>query len=203
VRTIEFPQARIIYWEAGEHIPQKQTLVLKFPDGHCYNYEVENFNLLSHSVEELEERGMVILLPFYVLKMRKQVEAAATDIERKKLSVPLRKLLDELAATADACKQKGAIGTEDARDIIRGLDKLYCELYSPYKELAEEDSMLKEYLFEPTKNIVDRTRAEERLEIARNLLTLGDSPERVAKGTGLSLAKVKALLKTSKVKKSA
>jgi hypothetical protein len=42
------------------------------------------------------------------------------------------------------------------------------------------------------------------LEIARNLLADGLSPERVARNTGLPLAKVKALLKTTvKMKQSA
>jgi hypothetical protein len=42
--------------------------------------------------------------------------------------------------------------------------------------------------------------AQASLKIARNLLADGDSPERVAKNTGLPIAKVKALLKTTKVK---
>jgi hypothetical protein len=139
------------------------------------------------------------LLPFYVLKLREQVQKASPGIERKKLSVPLRTLLDELAERANVCKKKGAIDETDACDIIKGLDKLYCELYSQYKELAEEDSMLREYLFEPTKDILDRKTTE----IARNFLADGDSPERVSRNTGLSIDKVKAMLKTTKVKQSA
>jgi hypothetical protein len=44
---------------------------------------------------------------------------------------------------------------------------------------------------------------EKALEIAKNLLADGFSPERVAKATELPLAKVKALLKTTKVKQPA
>jgi hypothetical protein len=41
------------------------------------------------------------------------------------------------------------------------------------------------------------------LEIAKKSLALGDSPERAAELTGLPLRKVKALLKTVKMKQSA
>jgi hypothetical protein len=44
---------------------------------------------------------------------------------------------------------------------------------------------------------------EKSLEIARNMLADGLSPERVAKNADLPLAKVKALLKTTKVKQIA
>jgi hypothetical protein len=50
---------------------------------------------------------------------------------------------------------------------------------------------------------VARTKVENSIEIARSYLADGDSPERVAKNTGLPLAKVKSLLKTTKVKQSA
>jgi hypothetical protein len=166
---------------------------------------------LAHSVKQLEKKGLTILLPFYILKLREEVEKAAPGIERKKLSVPLRKLLDELAATVDVCKQKGAIDEKDVHGIIKALDFLYQELYSQYKELAQEDSMLKEKLFETGQDIAHRAerRGERRanaqasLKIAKNLLALGDSPERVTKATGLPLAKVKALLKTTKMKQIA
>jgi hypothetical protein len=54
---------------------------LKVPGKPSYDYEVENFNLLAHSVKELEKKGLAILLPFYVLKLREQVEKAAPGLE--------------------------------------------------------------------------------------------------------------------------
>jgi hypothetical protein len=177
----------------------------------AYDYEVENFNMLAYSVKQLEKKGLTILLPFYIMKLREQAKKAAPGIERKKLSVPLRKLLDELVITVDVCKQKGTIDEKDVHGIIKALDFLYHELYSQYKELAQEDSMLRDKLFETGQDIEDRAerrgarRANEQkaLKIARNLLADGDSPEKVARNTGLSLAKVKTLLETTKVKQSA
>jgi hypothetical protein len=197
IRTIEFPHARIIYLEGTEKTPQKQTLHLKFPDGSCYNYEVAIFNPLQHSVKELEKKGMAILLPFYVLKLRKQVEKAASGTERKKLSAKMLKLLDELYEAVGNCEQKGQIDEQDALDVLRGLVRLHKELFGKYDEFVEENTMATEKYVRYSTIIME----EYGLKIARNLLNDGDSPERVARNTGLPLRKVKALLKTAATEK--
>jgi hypothetical protein len=177
---------------------------LKNPGKPDYDYEVENFNLLAHSVKQLEKKGLTILLPFYVLKLREQVKKAAPGPGRKKLSVPLRKLLDELVETVDDCKRKGAIDDVAAHGIMKGLDYLYQELYSQYEELAQENSMLRDKLFETGQDLVDRAEkranAQRSLEIAKKSLAVGLSPEKVAQITGLPLRKVKALMKPVKIK---
>jgi hypothetical protein len=74
---LTFPNARVIYWEA--RAPEKLTLRMHFPDGSWHSYEVPTFNFLAHSVAELEERKLTMLLPFYVLKLRKRLERAASS----------------------------------------------------------------------------------------------------------------------------
>jgi hypothetical protein len=70
-------------------------------------------------------------------------------------------------------------------------------LYGKYKEFVEDDIMLRDRLDLYT----DKFKDQRSLEIAKNLLADGLGPEKVARNTGLSLAKVKALLKsTAKMK---
>jgi predicted transcriptional regulator len=75
---------------------------------------------------------------------------------------------------------------------MSGLERLFRELYGQYDEFVEEGAMLQEKLVLYT----DIVREEASLEIAKNLLAFGLSPEDVAKNTGLPLSTVKALLKT-------
>jgi hypothetical protein len=63
--------------------------------------------------------------------------------------------------------------------------------------------MLRDKVVDTDQDIRDRTKVANSLEIARNFIADGDSPERVARNTGLPLAKVKALLKKTKVKQIA
>jgi hypothetical protein len=125
-------------------MPKQQILRLKFPDKTCYNYKVDTFNLLEHSIDELEEQGFALLLPFYVLKMRRQIKKAKNSEELEKLSSPLKILLDELLGAVDRLNEKGEIAKEDAEGIVSGTERIYIELFSLYKELTEGDIMLEE-----------------------------------------------------------
>jgi predicted transposase/invertase (TIGR01784 family) len=200
IRTVKIAPAIVIYWQGAASTPEKQTLRLKFPDGFSHTYEVETFTPLTHRVKELEKKGLAILLPFYVLKLRKQIERAKTSAERKKLSGEMQTLLDELIETVDNCKRKGTIEDADIPDILGGLERLFKELYGKYKEFVEDDSMLKDRLDFYLDERIGRIEEQKSLKIAKNMLALGLSPEKVAQAAELPLAKVKALLKTAKVK---
>jgi hypothetical protein len=134
-----------------------------------------------------------------VLKLREQVEKAAPGAERKRLTGGMRKLFEELEKATASCEKQGILEGTDAIEILTGLERLFRELYGQYDEFVEEDSMLQEKLDLYT----DKFKEEKALEIAKNLLALGDSPERAAKATGLPLRKVKALLKTPNTKQPA
>ncbi|GHV19647.1 hypothetical protein FACS189494_01830 [Spirochaetia bacterium] len=195
IRTIEFPGARIIYFESSGKTPKQQILRLKFPDKTWYDYKVDTFNLLDHSVSELEKQGLAILLPFYVLKMRRQVQKAKTDGELKKLSDQLKALLDELLGAVGNLNKRGQIDGKDVEGIIFGMERLYKELFSQYKELAEGDIMLEEKL----DYYSDKFEIAKAKEIAKSLLSANMPAEDVAKHTGLPLKTVKSLQAKVKV----
>jgi hypothetical protein len=203
VRTIEFANARIINLQETKKTPEHERILIKNPGSPDYDYKVKNFNLLSYSAKELEEMGLAILLPFYVLKLREQIKKAKPGLERKKFSPKLAELLGELTKTVNNCRRKGVIDKKDEFAIIEAIDFLSIELYGQYKELAEDNIMLREKFFETYDDVEKRGAKQKSLEIAKNLLADGLSPERVAKNTGVSLSRVKALLKTTTVKQIA
>jgi hypothetical protein len=207
VRTIKMPAARIIYWEGTGEMPAEQVLRLRFSDDSYYDYGVETFQPLTHSVKDLARKGLAILLPFYILKLREQVKKAAPGAERKKLTVEMRKLLEELEQAAADCEAKGVIEGTDANEIMAGLERLFRELYGQYDEFVEEDSVLQEKLELYTDKFVreGEKKGEKRkaLEVAKNFLAFGLKPEDVAKNTGLPLRTVQVLLKTLKTEQTA
>jgi hypothetical protein len=64
--VIRFPRARIFYWAPNSKTPDKLSLTLVFPDGTPHKFTVETYKPLEHSIKELEEKQMVLLLPFHV-----------------------------------------------------------------------------------------------------------------------------------------
>ncbi|GHV20121.1 hypothetical protein FACS189494_03250 [Spirochaetia bacterium] len=199
IRTIEFPQVRIVYFEGSKKIPKQQTLRLRFPDKTWYDYKVDTFNLLDHSVDELEKRGLAILLPFYVLKMRRQVQKVKNGDELKKLSDQLKALLDELLGAVGNLNKRGQIDGKDVERIIFGMERLYKELFSQYKELAEGDIMLEEKLDYYSDKFVEQGEIKKAKEMAKKMLADGMSAAKVAKYTELPLKTIKALQAKVKV----
>jgi len=85
--SVRFPNARIIYWETTERTPDEVTLSLEFSDGGSYDYVVKAFKFLDYGIKDLEEKKLALLLPFYVLKLRKRI----VSTKNSALRVELRK----------------------------------------------------------------------------------------------------------------
>jgi hypothetical protein len=158
--TVSLPQARIIYWETSPQTPDEVTLELVFPDGSIHNYQVETFKFLDHGLKELEERKMVLLLPFYILKLRKAAAAAQTGEKRKELSREMKNLLEELFAITLRNGKTGILSSEEVRLSIGLMERLYNELYKGYIEFEEADAMLQAEIL--TREEMAEIRAEKR-----------------------------------------
>ena len=71
--TMIFPRPCIIYLDEGkkDKIPDEYTLILKFEDQGEFSYKVPVFKLQTISVQELNDKKLIVLLPFLLLKLRK------------------------------------------------------------------------------------------------------------------------------------
>jgi hypothetical protein len=168
--TVQFPQARVIYWETSRKTPDRLQLNLIFPDGTGHRYEVPAFKFLDYSVQELEARNMGILLPFYVLKLRKRVKAAKTGEERRCLSGEMKALMAELAETAERCTKAGLMEEGDVLSVLEHLDHLYQKLYKGYTEFREADEMLQEQFKYKWQEIQERALEQGRAEAQERAL---------------------------------
>jgi hypothetical protein len=140
--TVKFPDARIIYWETTSKTPDEVVLRLEFPDDSHYDYKVKTFKPLNYTIAELKERKMAILLPFYVLKLRKRVVKAKSEEERRGLAGELKALLEDLDKMSQKSEQDGILNREDLIMVNELLNTLILELYSPYNELKGADIMV-------------------------------------------------------------
>jgi predicted transposase/invertase (TIGR01784 family) len=196
--TLKFPNARIIYWETTKKTPDEVILALEFPDGGRYDYKVETLKFLEHEIEELEKRKLAILLPFYVLKLRKKVVAAKTSSARAKLAVEMKSLLDELMTAIGQAAETGLMNEADSRSVLEYTERLYSELYKEYDEFKEADAMLQDtiltYSEEAEQRGIEEGKKEGKEEVARNLIANGVSTDIIVKSTGLSLNKIQTLM---------
>jgi hypothetical protein len=202
--NLSFPQVRVIYWETTRKTPDKLTLNLIFPDGKRHKYQVKTFKFLDHSIAELEQQKMSILLPFYVLKLRKQVRAAKTGKRLQELSKEMEVLIDELMDTAERCVKNGVLERGDLLIVLKDMDRLYSELYQGYNEFKEADKMLQKKILHPAEEwkmqILQRERRKnqkerlrEKLEIAQNMKTDGLSAAKIAAYISLPIEEIEKL----------
>jgi hypothetical protein len=211
---LKFPNARIICWEPTGRTPDEVTLALEFPDGSLHDYRVKTLKFLEHGIKELAERKLTILLPFYVLKLRKSVKSAKTKERRAELGKEMKSILDEVVETVERSAESGVMGEPDKRSVLEYTERMYRELYARYEELKEADAMLQERIltYSEEAELRGMERGMERgiergiergmargmekkaFDVARKLLTRGMALTEIAELAGLPLEDVKTLV---------
>jgi len=84
--TLKFPEQKIIFLEHRRKSPESVSMVIIFPDKSRHAYTVPVMNFLSYSIDELDRLNLIILIPLYLLKLRKEVIMNKKTI----MSVPVR-----------------------------------------------------------------------------------------------------------------
>jgi len=202
--TLEFPQSKVIYLEHNSNTPDEVILELIFGKQGKFEYTIPTMKFLDYSIEELNNQNLVILLPLYLLKLRKEIEKEQSRENALKLKALIN---DGIIKSIEDNEKAGNITHEDVFILIGLLEKLYNHLYGGIKKFKEEgvnDIMAEKLILDRDILIHERDRAikeaekrEERkaLEIAQNLLNSGMTIEQAAQLTNLPLKKIKGLKK--------
>lgn len=195
--VIVFPDARVLYWEATGRTPDTLTLRLQFADGRSFDYQVPTVKVDSYSMAEIQRQKLSILLPFYLLKLRRKVKQTATQVDRK---MALMETYDLATRLFDAIDQATELSIMDDNDRLTVRDQLYVmfeQVYGIYPEAKEVTRMLHEKMQSEWERWRDEGReegAEEALiRTARDMLDADVNIDLIAKFTRLSLEKIREI----------
>jgi len=202
---LEFPQSKVIFLEHSSNTPDEVILELSFGKQGSFEYRIPTMKFLDYSVDDLNKRNLVILLPLYLLKLRREIEKEPSTENALKLKALIN---DGIIKSIEDNETAGNLTHEDTIILIGLLEKLYTHLYGGIKKFKEEGvkDMITEKLILETDIIMYEAeqRAEERakkreekkaLEIAKNMLDGGMTIDQAAKFTKLPLSKIKRLQK--------
>lgn len=198
---LEFPQSKVIFLEHNNSTPNSIILELRFKNQGKYEYTVPTMKFLDYSIDELNNQHLVILLPLYLLKLRKEIEKEQSKENALKLKTLIN---DGIIKSIEDNEKAGNITHDDTIILIGLLEKLYTHLYGNIQKFKEEGvkDMLTEKLILDIDRVIykaekDKEKAEEKkaLEIAKKMLNYGMSIEQISEFTGLSLSKIKGLQK--------
>ena len=132
--TLTFPEARIIFLSCFEKLPENYTITLDFGTQGIFHFTVPALKLLEYTPEEVSQKNMIILLPFMLLKLRKDIEKARTP---ENLEALRTLIFDDIIGLINKNLEVRNITSADAKCLIEMIRKLYNHLYSHYEECKE------------------------------------------------------------------
>jgi len=141
---LNIPKTCVIFWESTEETPDKIILRLQgeTPE-ETFDYDVKVFKMLEQSLEILEEKRLLILLPFCLLKFRKELQDKKISIEKRKALAELEKqLIESLETMLTGSVEKGYINNTDYIRILESIALMHKELYDKYEEFQEASMAL-------------------------------------------------------------
>jgi len=145
--TLPFPTPAIIFLEHTEVTPDEVILELDFGESGKFNYPVKAMKFLTYSVEALCEKNMVILLPLYLLKLRRETDNAKKRKEKnreaalRQVAKSLKTLIEKSILPAIAESERvGDITYSDSFELLSLIDRLYDYLYGNITEFKEEET---------------------------------------------------------------
>ena len=198
---LEFPQSKVIYLEHNSTTPDELILELRIKNQGSFEYKIPTMKFLDYSINELNKQHLVILLPLYLLKLRREINRE----QSKENALKLKALINEgILKTIEDNEKAGNITHEDVIVLIALLERLYKHLYGNIKKFKEEgvNEMLSEKLILDVDRILynkelelEKREEKKALEIAENLLDLGIPIEQIKIATKLSISKIKKLQK--------
>lgn len=128
---LKFPEPKIIYLYSESEVPDKYSLRLDFGSQGHFDYEVSTFNFLSTSLDELNRKKLIILIPFQLLKLRKLLLKTRTTETVKQLQNLIEyDILNSITRNVEV----GNISPTDARSLRELTRKLLRHLYERYPE---------------------------------------------------------------------
>ena len=127
---LKFPQSKIIFLEHNSNTPNSVVLELDFEEQGKFEYEIPVIKFLDYSIDELDSQHLVILLPLYLLKLRREIEKE----QSRENALKLKSLInDGIIKSIEDNEKARNITHDDAIILIGLLEKLYNHLYGNIK----------------------------------------------------------------------
>ena len=173
---MEFPQPCIVYLDEGkkDKIPDEYTLTLKFREQGNFVYKVPIIKLQNITMQEMNEKKLIALLPFFLLKFRKKIEKIRTKESMEELYILVA---NDIIGTIQKNEKIGNISRTDAFDLIDLTTKLYMKIYSKYEELGEFTMRLYDQSMELASDKYEKTveELEDEIEVMQEIIEEKDA----------------------------
>ena len=136
--VIKFPEPIIIYLDTAVIVPETSRLTVDFGTQGTFQYRVRNFKYQEHEIKELNQKKLIILIPFQLLKLRKIIEKSPTH---ENFNMLQDLIMNDILCSIGANLTFGNITKDDASQLRELTLQLYDHIYSNYEQLGGFDDM--------------------------------------------------------------
>lgn len=191
-----FPEPVIIYLYENQNVPDIQTLTVCFGGQGNFEYRVPTLKYQALPPQAMNRKDLILLLPFQLLKMRREIEKERT---KENLEALKKLVAHDIIEAIKVNEEAGNITAEDGR-VLKSLTlKLYHHIYNSFQEMETEgvNEIVEEALILDI-DIINYRHAME-LEASKKetealrLLLKGASVEQAAEATGLAAEQIEKL----------
>ena len=130
-RKMKFPRACIIYLRATKNTLTEEQLEIEMADGQIITYRVPTIRLRDYSIDEIFEKNLLILLPYYIINYEKDLSKIAEEKEREE------NLLSEFIAIISRLEKTTKEDAGLFLDIVKMMQRVMRYLLREEPELKE------------------------------------------------------------------
>ena len=194
--TVTFPNTAVMYLRAYKKTPDKMKYVIITPGG-TVQYDVPIMKVQSYSLDEIFEKRLLMLIPFYIFSHEKSFSEYNNNEQKlEELKAEYRIILERL----DDLEKQGIIGAFDKRTIIELSSDVIREIARKYENVQKGiGAMMRGPLIQTeARTILNRGISqgisETKKETALRMLKMGKlTVEEIAEYSALSVAEVEQL----------
>ena len=194
--TVTFPNTAVMYLRAYKKTPDKMKYVIITPGG-TVQYDVPIMKVQSYSLDEIFEKRLLVLIPFYIFSHEKSFSEYNNNEDKlEELKAEYQIILERL----DDLEKQGIIGAFDKRTIIDLSSDVINEIARKYENVQKGiGAMMRGPLIQTeARTILNRGISqgisETKRETALRMLKMGKlTVEEIAEYSALSVAEVEQL----------
>ncbi len=131
--TVTFPNTAVLYLRTYKRTPDKMKYVIVTPGG-TVEYDVPIMKVQMYSLEDIFEKGLLLLIPFYIFSHEKDFsEYNSNEQKLEELKAEYRDILERL----EGLERQGDIGAFDKRTIIELSGDVIREIAQKYENVQK------------------------------------------------------------------
>ncbi len=131
--AVTFPNTAVLYLRTYKKTPDKMKYVINTPGG-TVQYDVSIMKVQMYSLDDIFEKGLLMLIPFYIFSHEKRFPEYNSNEQRlEELKAEYQKILERL----DELEQQRIIGAFDKRTIIELSGDVVKEIAQKYENVQK------------------------------------------------------------------